>query len=219
MRRIAALALAAIATCVGSASAHVEVLPRTATQNELTEFTIRVPTEREVPTTAVRIDLPAQVTLYRIAPAPAGWTAREILSPDGRTTGITYRGGTIGPRNYLDFTVLAVSLDAGATTWKARQTYADGTVKPWTGPPDAPGGESPETGPTDPGPASAVEFVAAGSTPTAATAGPTATDESDAGVWLGIIAIVVAAAAFLAAAFLWTTRPMTLPEDDEPPSA
>jgi periplasmic copper chaperone A len=202
-----------------AAVAHVEVLPSTVTQNAFTEFTARVPTEREVPTTAVKITFPPQVTVSSFAPPPAGWSLQETLSDDGRTIGVVYRGGTIGIDRYLDFTFLGVGFDTGTAIWKTKQTYADGVVKSWTGPPDPPGAESVETGANQPGPASAVEVVAVGAAPAATVAAAAnKSDSSGAGIWLGLIAIVVAAAAFLAAGFLWTTRPMKLP-DDEPPAS
>ena len=45
------------------------------------------------------------------------------------------------------------------------QAYSDGTDKPWTGPPEKPGEESPETGPTDPGPAAAQTILEPGQAP------------------------------------------------------
>jgi uncharacterized protein YcnI len=221
MRRIVALTLVTTALGAAPAAAHVEILPRTVTQNEFTEFTARVPTERDVPTTAVRIDFPPQVTVSKFAPPPAGWTLREILADDGRTLGVVYKGGTIGLRNYLDFTFLGTGFDTGKAIWKSRQTYADGKVKPWTGPPETPGAASPETGPTEPGEAAAVEVIAAGTSApaTVSAARPSNDGNSGAAIWLGIIAIVAAVGAFLAVAYLWTTRPMTLPEDREPPAS
>ncbi len=214
------LVLCALVTSMAAAPAvgHVEVLPTTVTQNAFTEFTARVPTEREVATTSVRITFPPQVTVSSFAAPPAGWTLQETLADDDRTIGVVYRGGTIGVDRYLDFTFLGVGFDTGTTIWKTKQTYADGVVKSWTGPPEVPGDEGPETGPNQPGPASAIEVVAAGAAPAATVSASANKDEnSGAGIWLGLIAIVVAAAAFLAAGFLWTTRPMKLP-DDEPPA-
>ena len=141
MRKILVLSSLLAGVTAGPAVGHVEVLPATVTQNTFTEFTARVPTERDVATTAVRITFPPQVTVSKFAAPPAGWTLRETLADDGRTTGVVYRGGTIGVGRYVDFAFLGVGFDTGTTIWKATQTYADGEVKAWTGPPEVPGDE------------------------------------------------------------------------------
>ena len=102
------------------------------------------------------------------------------------------------------------------------QTYADGRRKPWVGPPEKPGVAEKETGPTQAGPSPATEVTATPDIPVpaspASSAPPANTREatsSDAGVWLGVIAIVIALGAALAVGFLWSTRPAELPPDDD----
>ncbi|HVH00826.1 MAG TPA: DUF1775 domain-containing protein, partial [Miltoncostaeaceae bacterium] len=75
MRRLLIASVAAATWLAGAAvaSAHVEVLPTTATVNESTQFTLRVPTERDVPTTRVEVLFPAQITVYSFAEPPPGW--------------------------------------------------------------------------------------------------------------------------------------------------
>lgn len=223
MRRLAAAALAAaaLAAFAGPAAAHVDILPTTIEAERSTEFTMRVPTERELPTTAVRVDFPPEVTVYAFAPPPPGWTMKQRIAADGSLAGVTYSGGRIPVSGYLDFTFLGTPFETGETVWKTYQTYADGKVKPWTGEPEPPDAISAETGPTEPGPASAVQVVAKGTlaqaTAGAATPAPgggaTATESSDAAVWASLIAILIAVAAFLTAGWVWTKRPMDLPED------
>lgn len=220
MRRILAIGAIAGALTAGAvpAAAHVDVLPVRIEAERSTEFTVRVPTERELPTTAVRVDFPTEVTVYAFAPPPPGWTYRERIANDGTIAGVVYSGGQIPVNGYLDFTFLGTAFTTGTTVWKSYQTYADGKVKPWSGEPEGPDAISPETGPTEPGPAASVEVVAKGALATAAAspAAPTATataQSSDAAIWASLIAIVIAVAAFLSAAWLWTKRPMTLPED------
>jgi len=221
-RRLAPLAAAlALAASAPLAGAHVSVLPERAVRGEAREFTIRVPNERDVATTAVTVAFPDQVTVYAFADPPGGWTAEPLRAPDGSFSGVRYAGGRIPVHGYADFTILATPFDAGRAVFTARQGYADGTVKPWTGPPDEPGElPSPETGPDDPGPAAAVDIVEPGAPATggeAATAAPahSAGDdgESGAAVWLGVIAIAISALALLGVGLLWSTRPARLPED------
>ena len=211
--------LAALMAWAGAAGAHVSVLPGQVTQGEAQQFTIRVPNERDVPTTAVSVAFPDEITVYAFADPPGDWTVAPVRAPDGRFTGAEYRGGQVAVDGYVDFTVLGTPFDAGQALFPARQTYADGQVKPWTGPPDVPGQVSPETGPTDPGPAAAVQVVEAGATGATTPAVPVAEaasgdDGSDAGVWLGIIAIAIAVLAVLGVGLLWSTRPARLPPGD-----
>jgi uncharacterized protein YcnI len=214
---LAAAAAAGALLLPAAAQAHIDVLPTRVEVGQAQEFTIRVPTERPLPTTGVRVLFPPQVTVYAFADPPPGWTIRPLLAPDGRNRGVEYRGGEIGVGRYQDFTVLGTPFEEGETVWRSFQTYADGKVKPWTGPVEAPGQAAPESGPTEPGPAAGVSVVPAGQAATATTAaavaGDRGGDESGAAIWLGIIAIALAGLALAAAGLLWSTRPARLPAD------
>ena len=63
--------------------------------------------------------------------------------------------------------MLATPFESGQAVWPVNQTYSDGKDKPWTGPPEEPGEASPETGPTDPGPAAAQTILEPGQAPAA----------------------------------------------------
>ncbi len=189
------------------------MLPREVAQGEAVEFTIRVPTERDLATTAVEVEFPPQVTVFSFAEPPPGWTMRPLRAGDGRFRGVRYAGGRIGVGRYADFRVLGTPFESGTATWPARQTYADGLVKPWTGPPES--GDEPvaETGPEEPGPAAAIEIGEPGEPAGAEVAGG-ADDGSGAAVWLGVIAIGISALAALGVGLLWSTRPARLPEEE-----
>lgn len=203
----------ALLSAAAPANAHIDVLPAALTVGEATELTVRVPTERDVPTTAVRVDVPSQVTVYSVGEPPPGWTVRTLKGTDGRIAAIVWSGGSIPPGRYADFTVLGTPFTAGEAVWPARQTYGDGRVKPWTGP--AEGEAAAESGPTDPGPAPRTTISAEGTAPAGAVAA--GDDESGAAVWLGVIAIAIAALAALGTGLLWSTRPARLPGDEDPP--
>lgn len=201
---------AATVTAVATATAHVVVLPQVAPKGSPTEFTLQVPTERNIPTIAVRVMFPPQVSVYSFKVPPIGFTVTPILARNQSIIGAVFRG-TIPVGDYQTFQFLGTPFTTGLTRWPAYQTYADGKVKPWTGPVEVAGTVSPETGPTQPGPASSVQIVAAGTvTGTTTTSG----SSSDAAIWLGLIAIVIAGGAAVAAGLLWTTRPARLPDDD-----
>ena len=214
----ARLALAALALLIGAAApaaAHVDVLPREVAQGEAVEFTVRVPTERALPTTRVQVQIPPQVTVFSFSEPPAGWSIHTARGADKQFRSVIYSGGASGVERYVDFHFLGTPFASGTAIWKTRQTYADGQVKPWTGPPetnDAPA--SGEGGPTDPGPAAAVTIGEPGQAIGAAAA---TTDDSGAAIWLGVIAIAISAMSLLALGFLWSTRPARLPGGDAGP--
>lgn len=222
VRRVVAIAPALLATLLaaGTASAHVDVLPATLTQDQSGELTIRVPNERtDANTVRVRVGIPEQVTVFSIGPTPPGWTATPIRGANGKFATLVFSGGSIPPDHYADFTVLGTPFATGQAVWPVVQAYSDGKDKPWTGPPEKPGEEAPESGPTDPGPAAAQTILAVGQAPASDGAAPASSrgsgDDSSTAIWLGVIAIGVALLAVLATGFLWSTRPATLPEDDE----
>ncbi|MGE0028920.1 MAG: DUF1775 domain-containing protein [Thermoleophilia bacterium] len=220
MRRVVAGLLALLATLAlaGTASAHVDVLPAELVQGRSTQLTIRVPNERTgVDTVGVRVTIPKEVTVYSLGPAPPGWKASAIRGANGKFSTLVFSGGRIAPSRYADFTILATAFESGQAVWPVIQKYSDGQDKPWTGPPEKPGEESAETGPTTPGPASAQTILEPGQAPaTAATGGGgSGGGDSDTAIWLGVIAIGISALAVVATGFLWSTRPATLPEDDE----
>lgn len=216
--RIALAGLVASLAVAAPAAAHVDVLPAQVEQGKALELTVRVPTERNLPTTAVHVQFPSQVTVYSFGEPPRGWTVKPQLATDGRLRGVTFQGGTIPVGRYADFTMLATPFQTGTVLWKVLQTYQDGQVKPWTGTPVAEGGSSQETGPGSPGPASQMEIVPAGTVVSGVPA-PSATGggdgDSGAGIWLGVIAIGISALAAVGVGLLWSTRPARLPEDDE----
>ena len=198
----AGLALAAAPV----AMAHVSVLPATAVQGQSTEFTVRVPAEEGRTTTGVRVLFPRQVTVYAIADAP-GWTSNILKRRDGTMRGVEWTGGSITPGHYADFTMLGTPFDLGQTVWPAWQDTNAG-VKRWTGPPEAAGATSSETGVNAPGPASAIDVVAS-----ADEAAPAGDSGSGTSVWLGVIAIAVSLAALASVGLVWASRPRELPPD------
>ncbi|MGD9696395.1 MAG: DUF1775 domain-containing protein [Thermoleophilia bacterium] len=213
VRAVAAAAFASLALAA-PAAAHIDIQPATVTQGQATEFEVRVPTERPLATTAVRIDFPDAITVYSFAQPPPGWSMKPRLSSDGTYEGVDYTGGSSGVDRYVTFRFLGTGFTAGQAIFPTRQTYADDAVKPWTGPPEQPGEASAESGPTDPGPAPSVSVVAQG-TPAgpAAAASSSSDDDSGAAIWLGVIAIAIAALAGVGVGLLWSTRPARLPPD------
>ena len=130
-----------LAACLllGTASvawAHVRVLPEEVPADSFEVFTVRVPTEREVPTTEVRVEVPEGFTVSRVEPIP-GWDY-EFEEEEGIVRSITWSGGEIGETEFQQFDIQGrTPAEPGEYPWNAFQTYEDGEVVEWTGPEDA----------------------------------------------------------------------------------
>src|SRR5918997_1416718 len=116
----------------GVAWAHVRVLPEEVPADSFEVLTVRVPTEREVPTTEVRVDVPEGFTVSRVEPVP-GWDY-ELEEEAGAVSAITWSGGEIGETEFQQFDIQGrTPAEPGEYAWNAYQTYAGGEVVEWIG--------------------------------------------------------------------------------------
>jgi periplasmic copper chaperone A len=159
-RTIPALAAAAAAALIapGAASAHVTVEPAAAPAGAETVLTLRVPNERDdAATVKVDVRMPPGFVSAAWESIP-GWTVRAgkqklskpIQTDDGpideQISEITWTASSrrtgIQPGEFRDFPLsVLVPGKAGQTlTFKALQTYSNGSVVRWIG---APGSEQP----------------------------------------------------------------------------
>jgi uncharacterized protein YcnI len=159
MNRLLFVGATALGTCLGictmlavsaPAWAHVVVSPEVVTAGDYETLTVSVPTEKEIPTTKIRVEVPEGFLLSGVQPVP-GWE-HTFQEDGGVVRAVTFSGGEIRPREFQQFLVQAQAPDKpGKYPWKAFQTYEDGSVVEWVG-----ASESEE-------PASVVEVVSAGS--------------------------------------------------------
>ena len=138
--RIAFLCAAFTAAATMTAQAHVVVFPSdlvtTAPACGVLKFVVRVPTEKPIPTTGLRLRIPANVTVIAVAPMPP-WHA-DFETSKGRIVAIAWSGGKIMPREFEEFAFLAAAPKKfGTVNWDARQTYQDGSTVAWTGSPQS----------------------------------------------------------------------------------
>jgi len=134
--RLLAISVFLTLTTASVASAHVRVLPEEVPADSYEVLTIRVPTEKDIPTTQVRVEVPAGFTVLGVQPVP-GWD-HEFEENAGNIEAITWSGGEIGPQEFQQFAVQArTPKDTGDFAWNAFQTYEDGSVVEWTGSEDA----------------------------------------------------------------------------------
>jgi uncharacterized protein YcnI len=195
---VAALALAPVA------GAHVTLQPEEAPAGGFTRLDVRVPNERDnANTTKVEVQFPPGFLFVSYEPVP-GWDielimrkldkpveqfGEQITEEVGR---ITFTGdgetGVIRPGEFQDFGLsLGVPEKPGSTlTFKALQTYSNGEVVRWIGPPDS----------EEPAPQvklTAAEGEEAASAPAAQQQAPAGGEDDDDGSGLSIVALIVGA--------------------------
>ena len=112
------------------ALAHVTVSPRASKSGAEEKYTVRVPTEKQVATASVELEVPDSVTVSDVS-APEG-AKHEELRQAGRIVTIIWTKD-IKPRESAEFTVVAKNPAAGAEIiWKVHQRYSDGTGSDWS---------------------------------------------------------------------------------------
>jgi uncharacterized protein YcnI len=134
--RFAALSVFLTLVATGVAWAHVRVVPEEVSADSFLVLTVRVPTEKDVPTTEVRVEIPEGFTISRVKPVP-DWEY-EFEEEAGVVRAITWSGGEIGATEFQEFDVQGETPEEpGEYPWRAFQTYEDGSVVEWVGPEDA----------------------------------------------------------------------------------
>jgi len=129
MKRFSALA-ASFVVVPTLAFAHVTVAPREAKPGVEQQYAVRVPTEGQVATTSVYLEVPDGVTVTDV-PHPEGAT-HEVKKDGIRIVGITWTK-EIPPKQRAEFLFKATNPAAvGQITWNIQQRFADGKVSNWT---------------------------------------------------------------------------------------
>jgi uncharacterized protein YcnI len=128
----AVVGVGAMLVLANPAAAHVVVSPEEVTAGGYETLTVSVPTEKEVPTTEIRVEVPEGFLLSGVQPVP-GWE-HAFEEDRGVVTAVTFSGGQIRPREFQQFLVQAQAPDGpGGYPWRATQTYEDGSTVEWTG--------------------------------------------------------------------------------------
>jgi uncharacterized protein YcnI len=217
MRRelLGALVVAGGLALPSTALAHISLHPNTLPAGSSPTIDIRVPNEEsKANTTKLAVKFPPGFLDVSTGYLP-GWKiqvvkhklAKPVKTEEGTVTEeiseVTWSGGRIPPGAFLDFPISAAIPDraAGRTlTFKAVQSYDDGTIARWIGPPSA-DEPAPTVNVTPKG--GVVEDVAGteagpGSPAAGGAAAPKAGSTNAASKGLGISALVVAIVALLA---------------------
>ena len=122
-----AAAVFAVATI---AEAHVTVSPEDSRGGTVERYTVRVPTEGQVTTVAVELEIPQDVTVTGVV--VNGAFSYEAKREGNRIVGITWKLD-IKPAEVGEFAFFARNPASGQIAWKAHQRFADGTSADWTG--------------------------------------------------------------------------------------
>jgi uncharacterized protein YcnI len=111
--------------------AHVVVRPSESAPRQEQRYTMRVPTEKQIPTTSVQLDFPASVIVLSVD-EKAGWKLDLKRDPKGRVISAIWRG-SLPPKDSAEFTFVVRNPDSGVLEWRAIQTFEDGSKSEWTG--------------------------------------------------------------------------------------
>jgi periplasmic copper chaperone A len=136
---VPALTLGALALA-GPASAHVTVNPSTATGGGYAKLTFRVPTESDTAsTTKLAVYFPSTPAFASVSVKPhPGWSYR-VSDTDQHVAKIVWTADApadrIKPGQFDEFDISLGPLPgSGSVTFKALQTYSDGSVVRWIEP-------------------------------------------------------------------------------------
>jgi periplasmic copper chaperone A len=118
--------------------AHAIVSPPVAKANELQQFTLSVPTEKEnATTTKVELVVPTGFAIDSFEPAPTGWTQQVQSTGSGENAvvqRVTWTGGSVPTGQDAVFRFNASASGSKTYTFDVRQTYSDGSLVDWNGP-------------------------------------------------------------------------------------
>jgi uncharacterized protein YcnI len=131
--RVASIAVALCLLWTGGLGAHAVVFPPEAPTGAYQKYVLRVPNERDFPTTSVAITFPSGVRVISFDEIP-GWTLQTTPGGEGVYVA-AYWTGTLPVSRFVEFGFIGVNPGEPTTLkWDVVQTYADGTEVAWTGP-------------------------------------------------------------------------------------
>lgn len=131
--RMVLAAVAALVLAPAIADAHAVIYPKQSVAGGFEKYILRVPNERDVPTTRVEIRFPARLRVEAFADVP-GWELQVITDSAKAITGAIWTG-TLPPKRFVEFAFEAANPKSDARlAWPTYQTYSNGERVEWTGP-------------------------------------------------------------------------------------
>ncbi len=130
---LAATAVTAAGALAPAASSHSIVLPFSSRPADLQLYTLVVPTEADSPTTEVALKVPEGIDFMLVKEAP-GWQVK-IERRNDRIDVVRWTGSA-PPDSFAEFGLIARNpILEGDLPWRITQTYGNGDVVRWIGPP------------------------------------------------------------------------------------
>jgi uncharacterized protein YcnI len=115
------------------AAAHAVVLPKKSAPGAFERYVLRVPNEKDVPTTRVEIHFPAGMRVVSFADVP-GWQL-EILTDSAKAIVGAVWTGSLPKDHFVEFPFEAANPKTPTqVAWPTYQTYANGERVEWVGP-------------------------------------------------------------------------------------
>ena len=115
------------------ALAHAVVYPKTSRPGAYEKYVLRVPNERDVPTTRVEIRFPEGLRVVSFGDVP-GWKLEVLADTAQRITGAVWTG-SLPKERFVEFPFVAVNpKDSASLSWPTYQTYEGGERVEWTSP-------------------------------------------------------------------------------------
>jgi uncharacterized protein YcnI len=116
----------------GIAFGHVTIQPKKSVPGKTEKYTMKVPTEKFVPTVRVEVEFPRALAVSAFDPKP-GWQIEEKKDSSGKLVSATLIG-SIPPGESSEFNFMGRNPDGqGILSWKVIQIYQDGSKVEWTG--------------------------------------------------------------------------------------
>jgi uncharacterized protein YcnI len=120
-----------LAACV--AFAHIRIAPTESAPGAREKYTMRVPNEKQVATTRIDGDFPAELNVYDFEFKP-GWKIDFKKDDKGKIIGAVWTGKIV-PYEFVEFGMLGLNpKEASTLVWKFVQYYEDGSKEEFTGP-------------------------------------------------------------------------------------
>ena len=115
------------------ALAHAVVFPKNSTPGAYEKYVLRVPNERDVPTTRVELHFPPGLRVVSFGDV-AGWNLQILRDTAQHITGAVWTG-VLPKERFIEFPFVAVNpKDSVSLTWPTTQTYQGGEIVSWTDP-------------------------------------------------------------------------------------
>ncbi|MFL5523301.1 MAG: YcnI family protein [Gemmatimonadaceae bacterium] len=116
-----------------AALAHAVVFPKSSTPGAYEKYVLRVPNERDVPTTRVEIHFPAGLRVVSFGDV-TGWKLEVLRDTAQRVIGAVWTG-VLPKERFVEFPFVAVNpKDSTSLAWPTYQTYEGGERVEWTSP-------------------------------------------------------------------------------------